>query len=187
MDIKKAGKELTKIQTDKEKLMPLSRGIVQDCAKAIRMVHTYDEKKSKAMLRKVRKDVKRLQRATQKQPAFRGMLLVPEQEWVELEMLIAFMDGYDLPEVSCGPAAYLLGVMDGIGECKRVVLDMLSEGMVEDADEALEWLEDSYHEVHGMAFPKSIVPGLKHKQDAMKRTLDALHAAVRDAEARGHY
>ncbi len=167
--------------------MPLSRGIVQDCAKAIRLVQTYEEKKSKALLRKIRQDVKRLQRATKKQPQLSGLLIVPEQEWVELEMLVAFMDGYDLPEVDCGPAAYILGIMDGIGECKRIVLDMLSEGMVEDADDALEWLEDSYHEVHGMAFPKSLAPGLKQKQDAMKRVLDALHAAVRDAEAREQY
>jgi translin len=184
MDIKTAEKELTKAQKEKEKLLPLSRGIVQDCAKAIRLVHTYDEKKSKAMLRKVRKDVKRLQRAAAKRPQLTSLLLVPEQEWVELEMLVAFMDGDELPEVKCGPAAYLLGVMDGIGECKRVVIDMLSENLVEDADDALEWLEDTYYEVHAMSFPKSLVPGLKHKQDAMKRVLDSLHNAVRDAEAR---
>jgi translin len=187
MDIITARKNLTKIQKEKEKLMPLSRSIVQNCAKAIRLAHTYEEKASKTMLRKIRKDIKRLQRAINKQPRLAPILITPEQEWVELEILIAFMDGHDLPEVNSTPQAYLLGLMDGIGECKRVVLDMLSEGMTEDADEALDWLEDTYHEVHAMAFPNSIVPGLKHKQDAMKRVLDSLHASIREAETREHF
>jgi translin len=183
VNAKLAGKKLTEIQKEREKLLPLSRGIVIDCSKAIRVAHVYDEKASKAMRDKIRKDVKALQAAV-KGSGLKSLLTTAEQEWVELEVLMAFTNGEELPEVDCSPETYLLGVMDGIGECKRAVLDMLAQHKIKEADEALHWLEGAYYEIHGMAFPSSLVPGLKAKQDSVKRSLDSLHAAVREAQSR---
>ncbi|MBN3037331.1 MAG: hypothetical protein JW834_02705 [Candidatus Diapherotrites archaeon] len=184
MNIKKAEKELLTLQAEREKWMPTSRGIVIECAKAIREMHVHDEAAAKKRLERIRKDLHRLEAEAKKRPGLRSLLATPYQEYVELEMLIAFKKNKDLPEL-CVPAdAYILGALDAIGEAKRVCMDLLKEDDYAAAEKLFKRMEDTYYSMEGLAFPKSLAPGLKAKQDAMKRSLESLHQTLVEARIR---
>ncbi len=175
MDLVSAEQELNKRYATREKWMPLSRSIVAECAKAIREVHV--QKKTKR-LTKIKTDIKKLEKIVSKDSRLTSLLSTPYQEWVELEVLLCFVGNKPLPKLIVPPEYYVLGVLDAIGEGKRLSLELLLKSKNKDALKMYQRLEETYYSMEGYSFPKSIVPGLKSKQDAMKRSLEGLYQII---------
>ena len=67
-------------------------------------------------------------------------MLVPEQEFVEASVLMSIIDNSEIPGVLdlkvSGPS-YTLGLLDSIGETKRMIYDRIRQGKSDDARESL--------------------------------------------------
>ena len=184
MNIEKAEKELVKLQKVKDKLLVEKRKVISDCAKGIRAVHIYDYKKAREKLRKARARLRKLERLIKDHPELRGSLTPCYQELVELECVIALTKGKDLPELDVPADAYLLGVLDALGEAKRRVMDLLIKGEYEEAEKLYREAERIYYTMEGFTFPGSIVNGFKHKQDVVKKVLEKLHSTLVETRLR---
>lgn len=184
MDVKQAQKELERAQARRENIIPLARSVTAECARAIRMVHVNKVGQAKKMRDKIKRDLKKLKSIAKKNHALEVLLSVPYQEYVELEVLLAFKEKRKVPSLHVAPDAYLLGTLDAIGEGKRVCMDLLAKRRVDEAGKLFDKMEEVYYSMHGLTFPKRLVSGLKPKQDAMRGVLERLHHSIAEARMR---
>lgn len=67
--------------------------------------------------------------------------------------------------------SYILGACDAIGEMRRVVLNHLLKGSVEEAEGTFERMKDVSYLVEGLSYPSGLIP-LKKKQDVVRSLMD---------------
>ncbi|MCS7139523.1 MAG: haloacid dehalogenase [Candidatus Nezhaarchaeota archaeon] len=97
------------------------------------------------------------------------------QEYVEAESLLRIVEGRELPsieELQVTDEAYILGLADLIGELRRRVLEEIRKGDGLRAEELYQVMRDLYEILWPLEYPRSLVPGLRSKIDAMRRVID---------------
>ena len=174
-------RELERMNQAREKAIKVSREIVPLCAQAIRNIQKEKYGLAEKSLTKIRKKIKAVERLLKKYPdLLYNILGSGYQEYAELSIFLSYIKKRRLPKVDVPPKFYLLGLGDAIGELKREGMNLLSKGKLREAERLKEELEDLYYEFSRKAYPSSLVPGLKPKQDAMRRVLndynDAIHS-----------
>jgi translin len=186
MNLKQAKSEMDKTQKSREGLMGSKREIVILCSKAIRDIHTYNYAAAKEKLKGIESEIARIEKVLKSNPEMKKRLLgICYQEYVELKVLLGVIDNGKLPELKVPPEHYILGVLDAIGELKRRAMDLILKGETDKAMKLYDTMEAIYFEIEGLAYPGSLVPGLKPKQDAMKRVLESLYVTLVEAKIRG--
>lgn len=184
MDLKAAEAELEKLYTTREYVLPAQRKAVMLCATAIRQIHVGKTADAKKKTKQVEKLIKQLEIKVKKYPRLGSFLNAPYQEYVELRVLLSILDNGKMPKLKVPADAYILGSMDAIGELKRVCMELLAQGKKKEALALFDQMEELYYSMNGYAFPNSLVPGLKHKQDTMKAVLEKLHHTIAEARMR---
>lgn len=184
MDLKSAESEIGKLYNAREKVMPLNRKAVAVCAAAIRQVHVGNLRGAKAMAKEAAALIAQLKKAVAKEPRLAAFLGTPYQEYVELCVLVSMAETGKMPKLDVPADAYLLGALDAVGELKRACMEMLARGKRGEALALFEKMEGLYYSMEGYSFPSSLVPGFRHKQDAMKAVLERLHDTLAEARMR---
>lgn len=98
-----------------------------------------------------------------------------EQEYAEAIAFIAVVDGQNIlghKEIGVGPEAYLLGLLDCIGEIKRVVFESLRHGDRAKAEAYFTKMEEIYEGVGRLHFSSALVSELRRKQDVMRMQVE---------------
>ena len=114
-------------------------------------------------------------------------IAVAEQEAVEAFALLAIMNNRTLPttaELGVSGPAYLTGLLDCIGEIKRLVYDRMRSGREKDAEALFSVMEDLYGAVFPFAVYDNIVPGLRKKLDVARILIEDIRAAVTEETRR---
>ncbi|MGC8537668.1 MAG: hypothetical protein ACP5MZ_01630 [Candidatus Micrarchaeia archaeon] len=166
--------ELEKKQKELDRINELSRDSVRYCAKAINMMHNRKFDEAASLLARSKSLISELKRIT----SDNYLLLMPSQEFVEASVLYDItkdagqhrMPSYK--ELGISPEAYLLGIMDVVGELKREILDSLRSGEVERAKSHLTLMEGIYDATRAIRFPESVLPGFRKKQDVARIQLE---------------
>jgi translin len=128
-----------------------------------------------------------------------GQVLVAFQEYAEAKLLFHLKKSgkvATLKEVGTSSTAYLLGMLDFVGEMRRMTLDSLRRGRAEEAKNRLSTMESIYEDLVSLD-RTSILPNYRHKLDAARRILEttrgdvstdlrrvSLEKALRDVERR---
>ena len=114
-------------------------------------------------------------------------IIVPEQELVEAYMLRAITEETLLPsfkELSVSGSSYLTGVLDCIGELKRMVYDRLRVGKPNEATKLFLIMEELYSLAYPFAVYDNIVPGLRRKLDVAKVLIEDIRAIITEETRR---
>jgi len=74
-------------------------------------------------------------------------------------------------ELDITPSSYLLGLADVVGELRRMVLNELDNGDIEEAKELLDKMERIKDMILEFDYPKAIVP-LRNKQDVARNLVE---------------
>jgi len=183
-DLKTAEKELEALYQQREKVLPLQRKAVRDSSLAIRQVQVGNLGEAEKMAAGIKAQIDEMEKLVAKWPRLAGQLNTPYQEYAELMVLLSVVKTGKVPSLDVPPEAYLTGTLDAIGELKRVCMELLASGKTAEAVALFKTMEEVYYSMQGYAFPDSIVPGLKAKQDAMKALLERLHSTLAEARAR---
>ena len=136
---------LEDLQKRRELLLKNSRDAISLSAKAIVAMHTNDMKLAQNRLKDVRKLLRELRIIAKRD--LRRYLVSPETEYVEAEVLFAIINNRPIPSrksLSVCDSSYLLGILDAIGEVKRLILDRIREGRSEVASELFSTAENVY-------------------------------------------
>ena len=181
-DADKIQAELLSYDKAREKLQPLTRNATRLCGWAIIQVHREQVNLAKKTLdeaRQVLDEIQALVSAHSELPQF-GQVLVAFQEYAEGTLLLRMKRNGQLAtlsEVGTSSTAYLLGMLDFVGEMRRMILDSLRRGETQEAQVLLSRMETTYEDLYSLD-RTSILPNFRRKLDAARRILETTRGDV---------
>jgi translin len=89
-----------------------------------------------------------------------------------------------LKELGIHPIPYLHGLVEVIGELKRLSLDLVRKDMFEEAYKYLEIAENLYNSLSSLSYPDAILPGFRRKLDIYRKVIDDWKKFLVDMESR---
>ena len=181
-DADKIQAELLSYDKAREKLQPLTRNATRLCGWAIIQVHREQVNLAKKTLdeaRQVLDEIQALVSAHSELPQF-GQVLVAFQEYAEAKLVLQMKTNGKLAtlrEVGTNSTAYLLGMLDFIGEMRRMTLDALRHGDAKKAESLLRSMERIYEDLFALD-RTSIIPNFRRKLDADRRIIETTRGDV---------
>lgn len=183
----KIAKSLEESHQTREYLIKNTRDVVILCSQSIIESHKGD-------LKLARKNVFRAKKLLAKyKKSAKGdlvrYLVTPEQEVVEATSLISIIQGKPIPSVeSVGVSeeSYILGLLDCIGELRRLIYDKIRMGKTTEAVRFFETMENLYLILYPFAAYDKIVKETRKKLDVnrilVEETRSALTEEIRRAK-----
>lgn len=157
----------------REKLLRESRDVISSCSKSIIGVHTRKMKEAEAELSKAKSLLPPLRKAAD--GAMARYLVSPETEYVEASAVWSLANGKPIPSLETlgtSSEAYLLGLLDTIGEIKRLVLDSVMIGKLEKAKKYFSLMEELYSVCTPLAVYDHVVNGARRKIDVARMLVE---------------
>ncbi len=182
IDIEKIQNELLSYDKARERLQTLTRNATRLCSWAIIQVHRGKLGQANKTLAEAKRSLDELESllsAHSELPQF-GQVLVAFQEYAEAKLIFEMKKSgklASLRDVGTSTTAYLLGMLDFVGEMRRMTLDSLRRGNADEAQTLLTTMEKVYEDL--MSFDRtSILPNFRRKLDAARRILEATRGDV---------
>lgn len=181
----KISKSLANVQDNREFLLRNTREIVILCSKSIISVHKGDLKTAKKNL----KQADSLLQKYKKKAEFdlRRYLVTPEQEYVEAACLIAVVEKEEIPsdvKLKVMSESYVLGLLDCIGELKRMVFDKIRVGDIKEALRIFEIMENLYLHLYPFSMYDKVVKEARRKIDVDRILVDDTRGAITEEKRR---
>jgi len=174
--------ELLSYDKAREQLQTLTRSVTRLCSWAIIQVHRGNLSQASKTISEAKDSLDELQTLLSSHselPQF-GQVLVAFQEFAEAKLVYCLKKTgkvASLKDVATSSTAYLLGILDFVGEMRRMILDSLRRGDAEEAQKLLSVMESIYEDL--MALERtSILPNFRHKLDAARRILETTRGDV---------
>jgi len=182
----KISESLAKTQDAREFLLRNSRGVVISCSRSIIAVHGGDMGCARSNL----KDAGRLLKEYRKKSKgdLRRYLTVPEQEFTEAAALIAVAEKKQIPSkeaLKVSDEAYVLGLLDCIGELKRYVLDRIRNDDLKEASSVFQTMEDLFSLLYPFASLDKVVKETRRKLDVSRMLVEDARAVITQEIRRG--
>ena len=177
--------DLKNVEERREKLIKGTRDVISLCSKSIVALH-HDEMERAEM---------NMHRAMVMLDEFRQYsktdlykyVSVAEQEIVEAYGLKSVIRNSAIPsikELNVSGQSYVTGLLDCIGEIKRMVYDRMRVGKAEDAQKLFSIMQDIYSSVYPFAVYDHLVSGLRRKLDVAKMLIEDVRAVVTEETRR---
>jgi translin len=177
--------ELQDVEERREILIKNTRDIVMLCSKSIIALHNNekDDARNKISQAKVMLDKFKEYAKTD----LHKYIAVAEQEFVEAYVLKSIVEESLLPsktELNVLGSSYLTGLLDCIGEVKRMVYDRMRIGKTDDAIKLFTIMQDLYSIVYPFAVYDNLIPGLRRKLDVSKMLIEDIRAVITEETRR---
>jgi translin len=177
--------DLKDIEIRRDALIKNTRDVLNDCSKSIISLHRSEITNATQQMERAKNTLDALRE--QARTDLYKYIIVPEQELVEAYMLRAITEETLLPsfkELSVSGSSYLTGVLDCIGELKRMVYDRLRVGNPNEATKLFLIMEELYSLAYPFAVYDNIVPGLRRKLDVAKVLIEDIRAIITEETRR---
>ena len=175
----------------RERVLALSRQVVQHAARAIRAAHRHEWDEAVRILAEGDRLVRDMNAAAAGHFDLMaaGYTLDAQKENAEAHLVHALLRGQSLPEptaLGVDDAAWLNGLGEAAAELRRAALDAVRRGEVPEAEQLLEALQEIYVFLSTVDFPEAITRGLKRTNDMVRgvaeRTRGDLTVAARQED-----
>jgi translin len=169
----------------REQLIKESRDVIILCSQSIISLHQGHIQESQLKLDKA-KDLY-LSLKTLAQVDLLRYLSMSEQELVESSLLMSIVKNETLPgldEVGVSSQAYLFGILDCIGEIKRMVYDMVRLGRYEQAESLFRIMQEIYSDIYPFSIYDNIVSGIRKKLDICKILIENTRELITEESRR---
>jgi translin len=156
----------------RDRVLKGSRDVIASCSKAIIFVHTRKMKEAGIELSKAKARLGELKTGD---AAVARYLVSPETEYVEASSVLALARGERIPSMAklgASPEAYLLGLLDTVGEMKRLVLDSIMSGKNKDARRYFAVMEEIYSACSPLAVFDHVANGARRKIDVARMLVE---------------
>jgi len=181
-DIERIQKELLSYDKARERLQVLTRNVTRLCGWSMIQIHRNQFAQADKTLVEAKQgldEIAKLLSDHAELPQF-GQVLVAFQEYAEGKLLLQMKKNArlaSLREVGTSSTAYLLGMLDFVGEMRRMILDSLRRGNADEAQLLLSRMEKVYEDL--FSFDRtSILPNFRRKLDAARRILETTRGDV---------
>jgi translin len=177
--------DLKDIQERRETLIKGTRDVVMLCSKSIISLHHNQIQDAKGKMAQARTMLEELRKYAGQDLS--RYLAVPEQELVEANSLLAIMQDQPVPsmkDLNVAGESYLTGLLDCVGEVKRLVYDRMRSGREADAEKLFSVMEEIYGALYPFAVYDNIVSGLRKKLDVARMLIEDIRAVVTEENRR---
>lgn len=170
---------LKQIEERREKILRDVRTVTLNASKAIINVHAGKKKEAERLLEESKKVLVETSKIAGSD--LQKYLTQPAAEYVEASITMAVSKGRSAPtqeELGVDDIPYLLGILDAVGEIKRMVYDRLREGKVNEATRLFKAMESVYASLTPFAAYDHIAPGIRRKTDVARMLIEDTRAVV---------
>jgi translin len=176
---------LKDVQDRREKLIKGTRDVVMLCSKSIVAMHHNQLQDAESKMQQAKSMLEELRKYAQ-EDLYR-YIVVSEQELVEAYALKSVMEDKPLPsmkDLDVTGESYLTGLLDCVGEIKRLVYDRMRSGKGKDAEKLFATMEEIYNAIYPFAVYDNIVSGLRKKLDVARILIEDIRATVTEETRR---
>lgn len=180
--------DLQAVHSARETALETSRGLIRQCANAIRAIHRHEFESAWHMLEAAGVTVGDLRQRLAGHPGIlhAGYTQDSFKEYAEARLTYALVHDTPLPtarEINVEASAYLNGMAEAASELRRYILDGLRHGDVDAGERLLAKMDDIYSLLVTVDYPDAVTAGLRRTTDALRavleRTRGDLTASVR--------
>jgi translin len=176
--------DLKDVEERREKLIKGTRDVISICSKAIVAMH-HDQMEKAEMNMQQAKIMLDEFRQYSKTDLYK-YVSIAEQEIVEAYGLKSVIQNSAIPgmkDLNVSGPSYITGLLDCIGEIKRMVYDRMRTGRGEDAAKLFSLMQEIYSSIYPFAVYDHLVSGMRRKLDVAKMLIEDVRAIVTE-EAR---
>jgi translin len=181
-------KSLKDSNASREFLIKNTRDAVILCSHSIIATHKGDLRLAKQKIKKAEAVLKVNQKKAKNE--FKKYLITPEQEFVEANSFLAVVENKEIPSLkslNVSDESYILGLLDCIGELKRLVLDNIRNGQLKEADRIFNVMENLYQALYPFAMYDKIVKETRRKLDVSRILVEETRSVITEEIRRNHF
>jgi translin len=168
--LKRIEKGLQEVLGRREIILKTTRDSISLCSKAIVHIHTGKMGDAEREIKEAEKTLKALRREAGTGSLSR-YLVSPEAEYAEACSVQSIVLGRPIPrakELGVSDEGYLMGLLDTVGEVKRLLLDAIMRSDIKRAQQYFELMEGLYSVLSPFAVFDNVVNGLRRKIDVAR-------------------
>ena len=157
----------------RDRVLKEGRDVISRSSRAIIDVHTGKIRDAEKELSAARSILASLKESSE--GSVSRYIVSPEAEVVEASAVVALAKGKPVPSMEsldASPEAYLLGLLDTVGELKRLVLDSLMQRKVSAAKRYFKVMEELYSLCSPLAVYDHVVNGARRKIDVARMLVE---------------
>jgi len=157
----------------RDRVLKESRDVISACSRSIIYVHTGKMKGAEKELAAASSLLDSLKKTSDGSVA--RYLVSPETEFVEASTVLSVVKGRPVPSMDslgASPEAYLLGLLDSVGELKRLVLDSIMQKKLPRAKRYFEIMGELYSLCSPFAVFDHVVNGARRKIDVARMLVE---------------
>jgi len=181
-------KSLKATNASREFLIKNTRDVVILCSHSIIAAHKGDLRLARQKIEKAEVVLKKNQKKAKNN--FKKYLITPEQEFVEAHSFLAVIENKEIPSLKSlkvSEESYILGLLDCIGELKRLVLDNIRNDQLKKADRIFNVMENLYQALYPFAMYDKIVKETRRKLDVNRILIEETRAVITEEIRRNHF
>jgi translin len=172
-------KKLEAIDSEREYVLKQSRSILVSFPKIFALLHDDKVADAKAVLKELRDRLSALESRTN----YRWLKYVlPAQiECVEATALLSIIEGSIIPsqaKLGFEIEAYMLGMLDCIGELRRAVYEKINEQNYEKAFFFYSSMKAIFDSISPFSYFDNVIPSLRRKIDLARRLMDETYVDI---------
>lgn len=181
-DLASIQKQLTHYDEVREKVLSLSRTAVRLSSASILDLHRGNVDTASSGISKVEETLGKIEDLSKEFSEFRTSqsVVVAYQEYVEAMTLKKIIKSDGIPsmtDLKGDYRSYMLGLLDAIGEFRRMSLNNLRRGEVKTAEKLLDAMQGVYDDLQTLEHT-SIIPTFRVKMDAARRIIESTRGDV---------
>ena len=182
VDIKVIQKNLAELDAARDGVFAVSRMAIRSAGRAIVELHRGDFAKASEQIASAEAALRDLEKMVRKREELKylGNVDVAYQEYAEAKLLYCVMKEeriLSIDEAGVETKSYLLGLLDFIGELRRMCLNHLRAGQVSKAEYSLEAMEGIYEDLYSIDHT-AIIPNFRHKMDIARKIIETTRGDV---------
>ncbi len=181
-------KSLHSVNAAREYLIKNTRDVVILCSHSIIAAHKGDLRLAKQKIKNAELVLKKNQKKAK--DGFKKYLMTPEQELVEACSFLAVIENKEIPSLKSmkvSKESYVLGLLDCIGELKRLMLDNIRKDQLKEANRIFNVMENLYLILYPFAMFDKIVKEARRKLDVNRSLVEESRAIITEEIRRNHF
>ena len=184
-DVEKINKKFKDIEERRNAIIKGTRDATILCSKAIVSMHAHKKNESIENIEKAKKLLQQFKEMGKED--LQKYLYVAEQEFVEAYCLFSIIENSVIPSMKSlevSDISYVMGLLDCIGEIKRMIIDKIRLEGTSDINTFFELMDKIYGIIYPLAVYDNLMPGLRKKLDVSRILIENVRAILTEENRR---
>lgn len=184
-DVEEINKKFKDIEERRNAIIKGTRDATILCSKAIVSMHSHKKNESSEYIERAKKLLRQFKELGKDD--LQKYLYIAEQEFVEAYCLFSIAENSIIPSkrsLEVSDTSYVLGLLDCIGEIKRMIIDKIRSEGTSNVNVLFELMDKIYGTIYPLAVYDNLMPGLRKKLDVSRILIENVRALITEEKRR---